>query len=217
MKKKAVLLTVLAVLLIGGGAGGYYYYRESSKYISTEDAKVQGDLRAIGSLSAGKLLEWRYQEGEAFAKGDVLGIVETSPSRGNSPATTTEIVASEQGTLIQSNAVQNQTVAPGATLAMSADLNRLYITANLQETEITEVQVGNRVTFTIDAFKDVTFTGRVEKIGLGTNSSFSLLPSSNTSGNYTKVIQRIPVKISIDDYQGKRLIPGLNATVKIEK
>lgn len=217
MKKKAILFTVLAVLLVGGGAVGFYYYEQSSKYISTEDAKVQGDLRAIGSLYAGKLLEWRYKEGEAFAKGDVLGIVETSPARGNTPAATTEIVAPEQGTLIQSNAVQNQTVAPGATLAMSTDLDRLYITANLQETEITKVQVGNRVTITIDAFKDTIFTGRVEKIGLGTNSSFSLLPSANTSGSYTKVIQRIPVKISIDDYQGKRLIPGLNATVKIEK
>ncbi|UUZ80080.1 hypothetical protein LJK88_34590 [Paenibacillus sp. P26] len=69
----------------------------------------------------------------------------------------------------------------------------------------------------IDAFKDTTFTGRVDKIGLGTNSSFSLISTANTSGNYTKVIQKVQVKIVLDDYQGKRLIPGLNATVKIER
>ncbi|MFB0842732.1 efflux RND transporter periplasmic adaptor subunit [Paenibacillus oleatilyticus] len=217
MKKKIIILTVLALVLVGGGTAGAYYYNIASKYITTEDAKVQGDLRAIGSLAAGKLIEWRYKEGDSFGKGDVLGIVETSPAKGTTPATTTEIIAADAGTIIQSNAVKNQTVAPGGTLALSADLNQLYVTANLQETEITSVQVGNKVTIRIDAFKDTEFTGRVERIGLGTNSSFSLLPSSNASGNYTKVIQRIPVKIALDDTHGKRLIPGLNATVKIEK
>ncbi|MEK8130367.1 efflux RND transporter periplasmic adaptor subunit [Paenibacillus filicis] len=217
MNKKRIILAIVIVLVLVGGYFGVNAYVESGKYVTTEDAKVQGDLRAIGSLSAGKLVEWKYKEGDSFAKGDVLGIVETVPARGNTPASTVEITAAEGGTVIQSAAVQNQTVAPGAALAMSADLDALYITANLQETEVNSVKVGNKVTIQIDAFKGETFTGHIDKIGLGTNSSFSLLGSSNTSGNFTKVIQRIPVKIALDGTRGKRLIPGLNATVRIEK
>ncbi|TVY00291.1 efflux RND transporter periplasmic adaptor subunit [Paenibacillus cremeus] len=217
MKKKIIGITVLVLLLGGGGTAGAFYYNDLSKYITTEDAKIQGDLRAIGSLSAGKLIEWRYKEGDSFNKGDVLGIVETVPARGTTPATTVEITAPDAGTVIQSNAVEDQTVSPGAALALSADLSQLYITANLQETEITDVHVGSKVTIKVDAFKNTTFTGHVDRIGLGTNSSFSLIASSNTTGNFTKVIQRVPVRITLDDYQNKRLIPGLNATIKIEK
>jgi multidrug resistance efflux pump len=217
MKKKIIGLVVLAVLLVGGGIGGTYYYMQVSKYISTDDAKVQGDLRAIGSLAPGKLIEWNFKEGDAFKKGDVLGIVETTPARGNVAATTQDIVAPDNGTIIQTNAVKDQTVAAGASLLMSADLGQLYVTANIQETELTDVKVGNKVTLLIDAFPGSKFTGRIEKIGLGTNSSFSLMPASNTSGSFTKVVQRVPVKIALDDYQSKRLIPGLNAVVKIER
>jgi multidrug resistance efflux pump len=217
MKNKIIGLVVLAVVIVGGGLGAIYYYRQVSTYITTEDAKVQGELRAIGSLAPGKLIEWNYKEGDAFRKGDVLGIVETTPARGNVAATTQDIVAPDNGTIIQTSAVKDQTVAAGASLLMSADLSQLYVTANIQETELTDVKVGNKVTLTIDAFPGSNFTGRIEKIGFGTNSSFSLMPASNTSGNFTKVVQRVPVKIALDDYQNKRLIPGLNALVKIER
>jgi multidrug resistance efflux pump len=217
MKKKIILTTVLVLLLGGGGSAGAYYYNQSSKYISTEDAKVQGDLRAIYPPAAGKLIDWRFQEGDSFQKGEVLGLVETSPAKGNTPATTVEVLAPEGGTIIQTVTIKDQYVSPTGSLALSADLGSLYVTANLQETEVTEAKVGAKVTIKIDAFKEKAFTGHIEKIGLGTNSSFSLISSSNASGNYTKVIQRIPVKIKLEDYKGTRLIPGLNATVKIEK
>lgn len=217
MKKKVILLTALVLLLLGGGAGGTYYYAVASKYISTEDARIQGDLRAIYAPAPGKLIEWNYKEGDSFAKGDVLGIVETSPARGNTPAVTQQITAPEDGTIIQSNLVKDQMVSSSSALALSTNLNQLYITANLQETEIADARVGNKVTIKVDAFPDVELTGHVERLGLGTNSSFSLIPTSASSGNFTKVIQRIPVRIALDDAKGKRLVPGLNAVVKIEK
>lgn len=217
MKKKIIIWTVLAVILLGGGGFGLYYYNEVSKYVSTEDAKLAADMRAIGPGGSGKLLEWRYKEGDTFNKGDVLGIVETIPARGNTPATTQEIVAAEKGTILNSNIVKDMAVGASTTLAMSADLNQLYITANLEETKLKDIHVGSKVFVKIDAFPDTAFTGRVEKIGLGTNSSFSLMPTSTSSGNFTKVVQRVAIKITLDNYQGKRLIPGLNCIVKIEK
>lgn len=217
MKKKIIIWVVLAAILIVGGGVSLYYYNEVSKYVSTEDARLAVDMRAIGPGASGKLVEWRYKEGDSFNKGDVLGIVETSPAHGNTPATTQEIVAPEKGTILNSNIVKDMAVGATTTLAYSGDLDQLYVTANLEETSINDIHVGSKVSIKIDAFPGTTFTGRVEKIGLGTNASFSLMPTSNSSGNFTKVVQRVPVKISLDSYQGKRLIPGLNCVIKIEK
>jgi multidrug resistance efflux pump len=217
MKKKIIITVILAIILLGGGAGGTYYYAVASRYINTEDAKIAGDLRAIGAPGSGKLIEWSYKEGDSFRKGDVLGLVETTPARGNISATTQEIIAAEDGTIIQFNGIKDQMVSSSSPIALSANLNQLFVTANLQETEIADVKVGNPVTIKVDAYPDAVITGHVERLGLGTNSSFSLLSSSNSSSNFTKVIQRVPVKIALDNYQGKRLVPGLNVTVKIEK
>jgi multidrug resistance efflux pump len=217
MKKKVILLTILAVVLLGGGTASAFYYYDISNYIKTDDAKVQGDLRSIGSLAAGTLIEWNYRQGDSFKKGSVLGIVETSPAHGNVAATTSDIVAPDDGTIIETSAVKDQTVAPGAPLALSADLNELYVTANLKETELADIHIGSHVAITIDAFPGTPFEGKIVQIGLGTNSTFSLLPTGNASGNYTKVVQKVPVKIALDNYLGKRLIPGLNATVKIDR
>jgi len=71
------------------------------------------------------------------------------------------------------------------------------------------------VDFTVDSFPGVRFTGRVQQIGEATAATFSLLPTRTTSGTFTKVVQRVPVKIAIDDYQGRRLLPGLSAVVRI--
>ncbi|OXM86779.1 efflux RND transporter periplasmic adaptor subunit [Paenibacillus rigui] len=217
MKKKMIVFTVLALILLGGGAGGTYYYALASKYISTEDAKIQGDLRAIYPPGAGKLIEWNFKEGDSFKKGDVLGIVETASAKGSSPAQTQDIIAPEDGTILQFSGIKDQMVSPSSAIAMSANLDQLYVTANLQETEIADAKVGSPVTIKVDAYPTAVITGHVERLGLGTNASFSLLPSSNSSGNFTKVIQRIPVRIALDSLQGQRLVPGLNVTVKIEK
>jgi multidrug resistance efflux pump len=85
----------------------------------------------------------------------------------------------------------------------------------VEETELHKVKAGQFVEFTVDAFPNVYFTGQVSSLGDATVSTFSLLPSQNTGGNFTKVVQRIPVKISIKDFQGCRLLPGMNAIVKI--
>lgn len=211
MKKRKIIIAVLIFIVLVGGLGGGYYYIQESKYISTDDAKIDGDLRTVGSLAAGTLIQWNAEEGDPFHKGDVLGVVQTSAN------STLDIVAPDDGTIVSTNAVKDQTVSPGAALAMSVDLNQLYVTANIQETNINDIRIGNKVSIKVDAFPGIEFTGRVDTIGLATNSELSLLPTTNSSSNYTKIIQRVPVKIILDNYQGKRLIPGLNVTVKISK
>ena len=67
----------------------------------------------------------------------------------------------------------------------------------------------------VDAYPDKIFSGTVESIGQATNSTFSLLPSQNSSGSYTKVTQLIPIRININEAKGVTLMPGMNAFVKI--
>lgn len=75
------------------------------------------------------------------------------------------------------------------------DAQETWITANFKETQLTHVRPGQEVVFTVDAYPGREFQGRVESIMAGTGAVFSLFPPENASGNYVKVVQRIPVKI----------------------
>jgi len=93
----------------------------------------------------------------------------------------------------------------------------------MEETKISEIHSGQNVKFTIDAFSDVTLSGKIFLIGSSTASVFSLIPANNASGNFTKVTQRIPVRISIDsadngkDISSFNILSGMSAIVKIIK
>ncbi|MGZ4032380.1 MAG: efflux RND transporter periplasmic adaptor subunit [Tumebacillaceae bacterium] len=217
MKKAIALIVVLGIILLGGGIGAAYYYNNVANYITTDDATVQGDMVTIGSLAPGKLIEWKVKEGDTVNKGDVMGVVEVAPANGKTAAQTVDIVATATGTVIQSKGVKDQIVAAGMPLAMTADLKNLYVTANVLETDINDIRSGKTVKITVDAYPGTNFDGHVDHLGLATQSTFSLLPASNSGGNYTKVTQRVPVVIKLDSYEGKQLLPGLNAYVKIEK
>jgi len=87
----------------------------------------------------------------------------------------------------------------------------------MEETLIRDLQVGQSVDVYIDAFPDTVISGKVNRIGLATAGTFSLLPSSNTTANYTKVTQVIPVEITIQGYEGLGIVPGMSATVQVHK
>ena len=90
-----------------------------------------------------------------------------------------------------------QVVAAGQPLFAIVPLDHLYVTANYKETELTDVRVGQRVELHVDTYPDDHFAGRVDSIMAGTGSAFSLIPPQNATGNFVKVVQRIPVKIAL--------------------
>jgi multidrug resistance efflux pump len=98
---------------------------------------------------------------------------------------------------------------------MVVDMSKLYISADIEETNIKKIKIGQPVDISIDTYPGHEFTGKVFEIGEAAASTFSLLPTTSTSGSFTKVTQRITVKISIDDHQGLDLAPGMNAVVKV--
>ena len=110
----------------------------------------------------------------------------------------TKIVAAHDGTVTKKSVVVGQLVQTGQALA-SLVFGQPWVVANFKETQLTDMRVGQRVDIAVDAYPDLALHGRVETIGRGTGSYFSLLPTENATGNYVKVVQRVPVKIVITD------------------
>jgi multidrug resistance efflux pump len=210
VKRLITLNIIVLILLVGGGFAAYYYLNEVTNYIKTDNARIDGQAILIASPLSGKLTSWSGNVGKTFNSGDKIG--EVSDGEHNIPVTIPHHM-----TIIQQSAVENSFVPAGMTLARGYDLDDLWVTANIEETHIEDVKVGQDVDIYVDAYPDRKFTGKVEKLGYATANTFSLLPSSNNTGNYTKVTQVIPVTISIDDYNGAGLVPGMNVTVRIHK
>ena len=120
------------------------------------------------------------------------------------------------GTILQVPAVQGQNVAPGLAIAEVTNLRAVTVTAYVDENSINNVSIGQSVDITIDAYKDTSFTGHIQQIVQAAAGEFSLLPNEDpTSGNFTKVGQRIPVIITLNNNGGKDLVPGMSAEVTI--
>ena len=103
---------------------------------------------------------------------------------------------------------------PTMSLVMSG---RRWVEANFKETDLEHMRVGQRAVVRLDAYPDTRIVGRVASIGAGTGSEFSVLPAQNATGNWVKVVQRVPVRIALaDETSGVPLIAGLSATVTVE-
>ena len=110
-------------------------------------------------------------------------------------------------------------VQMGQTVLSLFDLSNLWVSANLEETKVGSVREQDRVVIKVDAYPDLTIEGKVAMIGAGAASQFSLIPPSNASGNFTKVTQRIPLRVSFQQSQeGQRLYlrPGMSVEIKIK-
>jgi len=212
-KRMVLLNVILLIVLVGGGFTGYYYYNQSVNYIKTDNAQIAGQQVRISAPANGLLSEWNGEVGKEYHQGDKIGTIQVAGENGVNEVAVT---APANGTLVQSTGVENTFVAAGTPLAISYDLTQLWVTANIEETEINDVKVGQEVEITVDAYPDQTLTGTVEQVGLATAGTFSLLPSNNASGNYTKETQVIPVKISLENY-AEKLVPGMNVSVRINK
>ncbi len=106
-------------------------------------------------------------------------------------------------------------VLPGMRIMLLHNPAEIWVSANVKETEIKYLEVGQSVAVSVDAYPDMEFTGRVEKIGHAVTSQFALLPSTNPSGNFTKVTQRLTVKISLQQ-RDLMLKPGMMVEVAID-
>ena len=112
---------------------------------------------------------------------------------------------------------QGDYVNIGSNLINVVPLPNVYVMANYKETQLTHVRPGQRVDVTVDTFPNQKLRGRVDRIAPASGSQFALLPPDNATGNFTKVVQRIPVRIAFDNDQPllQQLLPGMSVETRI--
>lgn len=129
----------------------------------------------------------------------------------------TEVRAPVAGVVSQADRLQPGQMMvqglPGVTIVASS---KSWVEANFKETDLANMRVGQPAEITFDAYPNLKVRGKVSTIGAGTGSEFSVLPAQNANGNWVKVTQRVPVRISITDKPKRAMIAGLSAHVRID-
>ncbi len=204
INKLLVIVVALVVLLAGLGIGGYFLY-QSNFYYQTDNAKVDTMIYQLTAKAPGKLEKAYVSESDEVKAGQVLARVENG-SFIRSPI---------DGTVIDVNFNEGDYVNATDVVMVVANTSDIYITANVEETNILKIHSGQAVTVSLDAYGR-SFDGYVEDVSTVTSTKLTGgLTSFTTSGTYTKVTQLIPVKIKLQDDIDLADIIGTNATVKI--
>lgn len=211
---RKALIVIGAIAAVMAIAMIWIYVVEGSKYVSTDNAQVDGDKITINAPSSGTLTDWTATQGTQLIKNHVLGRIKIQAGFAQPQQ---PIKAPGDGTIVVDDGVEGAFVPAGTQLAVAYDLAKIYVTARVDETDVDDVHVGQAVDIDVDAFPGADLVGTVTEVQGGAAGEFSAFPQSNTAGNFQKVTQVIPVKIAIDDAKNLSLVPGMNVTVKIHK
>lgn len=130
-----------------------------------------------------------------------------------------EILAPAAGRVGRKNVEVGNRVQPGQSL-LAIVQPKVWVMANFKETQLRDLQPGQAVRLRVDGFPGREFTGRVENLAPASGAQFALLPPDNATGNFTKIVQRVPVKIVFDDESVRdfagRIVPGMSVEVKVK-
>ena len=212
-EKRKIAVGVVFVLMIVTVLGviGYYKY-EDYYFASSEDAKVSGDtVKVIPQITA-KILEVNFEEGSIVKKDDIL-VRQDMANQISQDMTVGLVRAPESGIVVKKQCEVGEIASPSQTVAVIMQPEKMYISANIEEKKIKYVKIGEKVEITLDSYPGEKFEGVVKSVGEVSTSFFSLFPSS-TNGNFTKITQKVPVKIDLEKGD-KKIMPGVNAYVKI--
>jgi membrane fusion protein (multidrug efflux system) len=179
-----------------------------------ETTKAQLDVAKIQlSVSRAQIESANTAVGYANAQ---INVIQTQLSN-------TKLYAPFDGIIAKKWLLAGDITQPGQSIFSLTGKSLRWVIVFLEETKLSAIRLNQTAKFTIDAFGERTFQGKVFSIGASTASQFSLIPANNASGNFTKVTQRIPVKISIDsvdegsDIKKLGILPGMSVVVKILK
>ncbi len=204
ISKPLLFLAAVVLVLIGLGVAGYFIY-QGTYYYKTDNAKVDGAIYQLAPAASGKLEEIYVSEGDSVKAGQVLARV------GNGSFIKSPI----DGSVTDVRMEDGDYATPANVVVVVAETSDLYITANVEETNILKIHPGQSVTVSLDAYGG-SFAGYVDDVNTVTSNKLTGSVSSfTTSGTYTKVTQLIPVKIKLLDAIDLADIIGTNATVKI--
>lgn len=211
---RIALLVILVIALLIAAAITATYIIDTRKYVSTDNAQIDGDKIAVNSPASGTLIDWTATQGTELKENQVVGRIKL---QGGFVQPQVSIKAPADATVVVDDGVEGAFVPAGTELAIAYDFSKIFVTARVDETDVDAVHPGEQVDISVDAFPDASLVGTVSEIQGGAAGVFSLFPQANTSGSFQKVTQVIPVKIALGDTHGLALVPGMNVSVKIHK
>ena len=204
ISKAMVIAAAIVILLAGLGIGGYFMY-EGSFYYQTDNAKVDTVIYQLTANASGQLVIMNISQGDEVKAGQVLAQVEKGPY----------VRSPVDGTVTDVKMQKGDYVTASDVILVVAKTSDMYITANVEETNILKIQKGQSVSISLDAYGR-SFDGYVEDVNTITSTKLTGSAGSfTTSGTYTKVVQLIPIRIKLLDNVDLADIIGTNATVKI--
>lgn len=180
---------------------------QNARQVAAQQAALDNAVKHIASLQA-QVRQAEAQSGTARAQLKAADVNLES----------TQLSASADGRIGDLTVRVGQFAQPGTRLMSIVPLNTLYISANFKETQIGRMRVGQPADIKIDALPGLKLHGHVESLAPGTGAQFSLLPPQNATGNFTKIVQRVPVRLAIDATAETRrvLVPGLSLKVVVD-
>jgi membrane fusion protein (multidrug efflux system) len=191
--------------LVQKGAGTVQRAQQASSDFSSKQAALNAANaaklsaeRQIGVLSA--------QKASAAA---ALDQARAQKDRADADLERTQLRATVDGRVTKLTAAVGALAAPGQAIMILVPLD-VWVTANFKESQLADMRVGQPVDISVDAFGGRVFHGQVNSVQAGSGTAFSLLPAENATGNYVKVVQRVPVKITFDDAPDVELGPGMS-------
>lgn len=181
--------------------------RQSAQDVRAQVAALAMQQRRIDAFRA------QIRQGEAQAQGARAQLQSANVNVG-----ATLIRAAADGRVGNKTVTVGQFVQAGTRLMSLVPLDKLYVTANFKETQLALMRPGQPATIEVDALDGTELRGRVESVSPGTGAEFSLIPPQNATGNFTKIVQRVPVRIAIEATPAARrlLVPGLSVTVTVD-
>jgi membrane fusion protein (multidrug efflux system) len=199
--------------LMKSGSGTVQRAQQTDAALRAQTAQLQQSK--AGLIAANKKIEvLSTQRAQAIAQLDHARAVEQQAALNLSY---TQITAPVEGTVGARTLRVGQYVQAGTQLMAVVPLDAVYVVANFKETQLTNVRDGQPVELKIDSFHSTTLKGHVDSLSPASGLEFALLPPDNATGNFTKIVQRVPVKIVLDDPRLKGLLrPGMSAVPTVD-
>lgn len=200
--------------LLDSGSGSV----DSTEHAETRRTELQAQLEQNRAQAAAAERQLQVLTAQVVQAQAVLAAQEAALKLATINLGYTRIVAPQDGVIAQRQVRPGQYLGVGGQVTILTPLPNVWVIANYRETQLTHVQVGEQATITVDTYPGHTLKGHVQALSPASGSQFTLLPPDNATGNFTKVVQRIPVKIAIDDAGGlaDQLRPGMSVIATID-
>jgi multidrug resistance efflux pump len=219
---KVIFIVALVVVLGALVIIGFLAY-QSYRYVSTDNARISAPLISVSALSSSQIISLDVDYGSYVEKGQRIATVgQPRPSNPadrqgirDIPLGRANIESPVSGYVAAVWSYPGQIVSAGSSIVTLYDASNTWVTANISEAELYRIEPGQEVEIKVDSLGGATLKGKVDGIAAATAATFSLLPQNNTTGNFIKVVQVVPVKISIVNPGNYILVPGTSVEVRI--